>query len=147
MSVFDGLVGQEKVVAALRDASAVGATGTGMTHAWLFTGPPGSGRSVAARAFAAALQCPRGGCGECHECHTAMSGAHPDVVKTIEQYLRTARTDSERFTNATGYLGDAVSDADVHHEPGTLQRIVAHCAKQRERAIVRTTARQGICEQ
>ena len=29
-----------------------------MTHAWLFTGPPGSGRSVAARAFAAALQCP-----------------------------------------------------------------------------------------
>ena len=28
-----------------------------MTHAWLFTGPPGSGRSVAARAFAAALEC------------------------------------------------------------------------------------------
>ena len=37
-----------------------------MTHAWLFTGPPGSGRSVAARAFAAALLCPSGGgCGEC----------------------------------------------------------------------------------
>ena len=34
-----------------------------MTHAWLFTGPPGSGRSVAARAFAAALQCEFGGCG------------------------------------------------------------------------------------
>jgi len=87
MSVFDGLVGQEKVVAALRDASAVGATGTGMTHAWLFTGPPGSGRSVAARAFAAALQCPRGGCGECHECHTAMSGAHPDVNLVVPEGL------------------------------------------------------------
>ena len=35
-----------------------------MTHAWLFTGPPGSGRSNAARAFAAALQCQFGGCGE-----------------------------------------------------------------------------------
>jgi len=41
-----------------------------MTHAWIFTGPPGSGRSVAARAFAAALECERGGvgCGECHWC-------------------------------------------------------------------------------
>ena len=38
-----------------------------MTHAWLFTGPPGSGRSVAARAFAAALQCAHGGCGDCPE--------------------------------------------------------------------------------
>jgi DNA polymerase-3 subunit delta' len=50
-----------------------------MTHAWLFTGPPGSGRSVAARAFAAALQCPEGGCGHCHACHTALAGTHADV--------------------------------------------------------------------
>ena len=50
-----------------------------MTHAWLFTGPPGSGRSNAARAFAAALQCPRGGCGECDACHTVLAGTHADV--------------------------------------------------------------------
>ena len=50
-----------------------------MTHAWLFTGPPGSGRSVAARAFAAALHCPDGGCGECRECRTALGGTHADV--------------------------------------------------------------------
>jgi DNA polymerase-3 subunit delta' len=87
VSVFDGLVGQDAVVAVLREASAGEATGTGMTHAWLFTGPPGSGRSVAARAFAAALQCPRGGCGECHECHTAMSGAHPDVNLVVPEGL------------------------------------------------------------
>jgi DNA polymerase-3 subunit delta' len=85
MSVFDRLVGQPDVVGILRsaaDAAAAGLRGepaVGMTHAWLFTGPPGSGRSVAARAFAAALQCPNGGCGTCHECHTAMSGSHPDV--------------------------------------------------------------------
>jgi DNA polymerase-3 subunit delta' len=50
-----------------------------MTHAWLLTGPPGSGRSVAARAFAAALECPQHGCGECRECRTALDGSHADV--------------------------------------------------------------------
>ncbi|MFB9315766.1 DNA polymerase III subunit delta' [Nocardioides plantarum] len=75
MSVWDDLVGQEHAVTALRRA--VG--GDGMTHAWLFTGPPGSGRSNAAIAFAAALQCPRGGCGECHDCRTALAGSHADV--------------------------------------------------------------------
>jgi DNA polymerase III subunit delta' len=86
MSVFDGLIGQERVVTVLESAVVAaaaamrGESAIGMTHAWLFTGPPGSGRSVAARAFAAALQCPRGGCGECHECHTAMGGSHPDVT-------------------------------------------------------------------
>ncbi len=63
-------------------ASARTAAGTGMTHAWLFTGPPGSGRSVAARAFAAALVCTDSsvpGCGRCHACTTARSGTHADV--------------------------------------------------------------------
>ena len=58
-----------------------------MSHAWLITGPPGSGRSNAARAFAAALQCPRGGCGECTECRTALSGAHPDVTLVRTEML------------------------------------------------------------
>jgi DNA polymerase-3 subunit delta' len=56
------------------------AQGKGMTHAWLFTGPPGSGRSNAALAFAAALQCKDAGCGECETCRTTMSGAYPDVT-------------------------------------------------------------------
>ena len=51
-----------------------------MTHAWLFTGPPGSGRSVAARAFAAALLCPSGGCGECPSCHQVFAGTHADLL-------------------------------------------------------------------
>ena len=52
-----------------------------MSQAWLFTGPPGSGRSVAARAFAAALQCtgPVPGCGQCQGCLSTMAGTHPDV--------------------------------------------------------------------
>jgi DNA polymerase-3 subunit delta' len=77
--VWSTLVGQQNAVAPLKRAVA----GHGMTHAWLFTGPPGSGRSNAAQAFAAALQCERGtGCGECHACRTALSGAHPDVSIT-----------------------------------------------------------------
>ena len=74
--VWADLVGQERVVEVLAQAVASPA---GMTHAWLFTGPPGSGRSTAARAFAAALQCARGGCGECAACHTAVGGTHADV--------------------------------------------------------------------
>ena len=56
------------------------AAGNGMTHAWLFTGPPGSGRSNAALAFAAALQCEAAGCGECEACLTTLAGSHPDVT-------------------------------------------------------------------
>ncbi|WP_019873938.1 DNA polymerase III subunit delta' [Sporichthya polymorpha] len=81
--VWTDVVGQESAVAAL--AAAVAGEPGAMTHAWLVTGPPGSGRSVAARAFAAALQCPQGGCGECPECHTVLTGTHADVeVLTTE---------------------------------------------------------------
>lgn len=86
VTVFDDLIGQEAVVGQLRHAVAGaddlvnGGPGAGMTHAWLFTGPPGSGRAEAARAFAAALQCPDGGCGHCDSCHQALAGTHPDVL-------------------------------------------------------------------
>jgi DNA polymerase-3 subunit delta' len=77
-SVWSSLVGQQHAVATLQRAVA----GHGMTHAWLFTGPPGSGRSNAAIAFAAALQCERGGCGVCHTCETVLAGSHSDVSIT-----------------------------------------------------------------
>ncbi|WP_433857509.1 DNA polymerase III subunit delta' [Streptomyces kronopolitis] len=113
MTVWDDVVGQDRVTvqlaAAARDADALitaehaaAAAGSGgqpapsadpsgasqMTHAWLFTGPPGSGRATAARAFAAALQCVSPdrageygapGCGFCDGCHTALVGTHADV--------------------------------------------------------------------
>ncbi|PKZ42174.1 DNA polymerase III subunit delta' [Kytococcus schroeteri] len=74
--VWGSLVGQEELAAGLAAAVADPAR---LTHAYLFTGPPGSGRSTAARAFAAALLCPDGGCGECRECRTALDGSHADV--------------------------------------------------------------------
>ena len=75
MTVWDSLVGQGHIRASLQGAVA----GQGMTHAWLFTGPPGSGRSNAALAFAASLQCRDGGCGSCEDCRTTLAGSHPDV--------------------------------------------------------------------
>jgi DNA polymerase III subunit delta' len=95
--VFADLVGQDEAVEVLRRAAESAArivdgtaTGSGaMTHAWIFTGPPGSGRSVAARAFAAALQCERGGvgCGECHGCHTVLGRTHADVRFVVPEGL------------------------------------------------------------
>ncbi|WP_414690526.1 DNA polymerase III subunit delta' [Nocardioides sp.] len=76
--VWDTLVGQRRAVEALRSAAA----GHGMSQAFLFTGPPGSGRSNAAVAFAAALECEEQppGCGTCHSCHTVLAGSHADVT-------------------------------------------------------------------
>ncbi|MCZ2830041.1 DNA polymerase III subunit delta' [Modestobacter sp. VKM Ac-2986] len=82
--VWADVVGQPAVVAELQAAVA---SPSAMTHAWLFTGPPGSGRSVAARAFAAALQCPNGGDGTCHECRTVLAGSHADVHRIVPEGL------------------------------------------------------------
>jgi len=87
-SVWSQLVGQEPAVDILSSAADAAAKivageqvpAGAMTHAWLFTGPPGSGRSVAARTFAAALECATGtGCGECTGCRTTLHGTHADV--------------------------------------------------------------------
>ncbi len=100
MSVWDELVGQPEAVRVLADAARAAAaivagtaadrsadTAGGLTHAWLFTGPAGSGRSVAARAFAAALQCSDQGCGACSECHQVRAGTHADVRLVVPEGL------------------------------------------------------------
>ena len=114
-NVFDALIGQDGVsrelIAAATAARGVAAsleeadsgavsmfgeeiarphTGSAMTHAWLFTGPPGSGRSVAATAFAAALECHDAdevGCGECRACSTVLAGTHGDVRHIVPEGL------------------------------------------------------------
>lgn len=121
--VWADLVGQSSAVATLRRAVASahdvgGAGGHAMSHAWLFTGPPGSGRSNAARAFAAALQCPRGGCGQCTECRTALSGAHPDVT-----LVRT-----EKLSIGVDEVRDLVRAASMSPVVGRYQIIVVEDA-------------------
>ncbi|MEV3856898.1 DNA polymerase III subunit delta' [Streptomyces sp. NPDC050095] len=127
MAVWDDLVGQERVTATLdaaaRDADAlVTAVVSGtpppeaskMTHAWLFTGPPGAGRVTAARAFAAALQCVSPdralggapGCGFCDGCHTALLGTHADV-STVAAVGTQILADDMRDTVRKSYTSPA----------------------------------------
>lgn len=122
--VWDELVGQEPVVEVLRNAVEGAASqlrregGGSMTHAWLFTGPPGSGRSNAASAFAAALQCPDGGCGECKSCVTARAGSHPDIT-----VIRT-----EGLTIGTDTAREYVRKASLHPSQGRWQVLIVEDA-------------------
>jgi DNA polymerase-3 subunit delta' len=84
VTVWRDVVGQP---AAVEELGTAATTASAMTHAWLFTGPPGSGRSTAARAFAAALQCEFGGCGECQACRTVLAGTHADVREVVPEGL------------------------------------------------------------
>jgi DNA polymerase-3 subunit delta' len=127
MTVWDDLVGQEKVAeqldAAARDADALVTAvaadapppeASKMTHAWLFTGPPGAGRNQAARAFAAALQCVSPdralggspGCGFCDGCHTALVGTHADVT-TVAAVGAQILADDMRDTVRKSYTSPA----------------------------------------
>jgi DNA polymerase-3 subunit delta' len=82
--IWRELFGQADAIAQLEQA--VKTRDQGVQHAWLMTGPPGSGRSNMAVAFAAALLCADGGCGTCRSCTLAMSGNHPDIdVLTTEK--------------------------------------------------------------
>ncbi|MGA2838030.1 MAG: DNA polymerase III subunit delta' [Acidimicrobiales bacterium] len=76
--LFEGVVGQERAVSRLTDAA------RRPVHAYLFHGPPGTGKRAAARGLAAALLCPHGGCGVCSSCRRALAGTHPDLV-TVER--------------------------------------------------------------
>ena len=91
--MWQELIGQEFSVKALQQAaldSKAALTGKvmpGFSQAWLLTGPPGSGRSTAARLFAATLQCEQNGCGKCISCISVNNGTHPDVHVIAPQGL------------------------------------------------------------
>ncbi|MGO4589483.1 DNA polymerase III subunit delta' [Paenarthrobacter sp. 2TAF44] len=128
MSVWDDLQGQAPVVAQLKQA----AQGeSGLTHAWLFTGPPGSGRSNAAKAFAAALNCEQDdvtlrGCGECAACHTILGETHSDVT-----FVRT-----EKVTITIDEARELVSKAGDRPATGRWRIIIVEDA---DRMAERTT--------
>lgn len=83
--MWQELIGQDLAIKTLQQAAkdsllnANGESTSGFSQSWLITGPPGSGRSTAAKLFAAALQCEKSGCGECANCKSVLSGRHPDV--------------------------------------------------------------------
>lgn len=101
--VWSRVVGQQVVVDELQAAVT---HPSAMTHAWLFTGPPGSGRSVAARAFAAALQCPDGGrhdaVSACHSCRTVLAGTHADVHVVVPDGLSIGAEEARELVRVAG---------------------------------------------
>jgi len=104
--VWSELLGQPEAVSQLRQA--VADSNTGLHHAWLLTGPPGSGRSNAAAAFAAALMCEGGGCGECKSCRMVALGSHPDVsVLSTEKVI--ISIEEIRQLVAQSYFGGSIS--------------------------------------
>jgi DNA polymerase-3 subunit delta' len=87
---FRDIVGQDAAVAQLEAAAAA------PVHAYLFVGPPGSGKRAAALAFAAALLCPDGACGECRTCRLVRDERHPDltVVEPEGAFLMVKQADA-----------------------------------------------------
>lgn len=108
---------------ALQDASTPrdegGRESTSMTHSWLITGPPGSGRSNLAYAFASALLCRRGGCGECPDCRQVAARSHPDlsvlsterVIISIDEVRRLVSS-SQYSPSVSRYRVMVIEDAD-----------------------------------
>ena len=95
MTVFSSLIGQNHIVEQLNHAVQVaksGETSQAMTHSWLFVGPPGSGRSNTAVAFAASLVCKGNGCGACVDCTTVLTSTHVDVERFNPSGLSTVAT-------------------------------------------------------
>lgn len=123
MNVWSELVGQSEATEALRAASsprtAAGDESSSMTHAWLITGPPGSGRSNLAYAFASSLLCRFGGCGECPDCAQVAARSHPDltvlatdrVVIAIDE-VRKLVTSSAYSPSVSRYRVMVIEDAD-----------------------------------
>lgn len=107
MSVWDELLGQPEAIAQLQKA--VGEKASGVHHAWLFTGPAGSGRSLMAKSFAAALQCSENGCGQCQNCTLAMANAHPDINLLATERVQIS-IDEVRELVAKSTLSSSVGD-------------------------------------
>lgn len=116
MSVWDNIVGQTPAVTTLKT---VVENRDEVTQSWLIAGPPGSGRSFVARDFAAALECPRGGCGECKVCLSVLNDTHPDVtvlstdkVTISIDDVRTLITDSEQMPATAPWRIMIIEDVD-----------------------------------
>ena len=112
--VFSRLVGQDRAAAAMRQYAA------NPVHAYLFSGPAGSNVRDALVCFAAALQCPRNGCGECETCRLVLTEQDPDVhfaersgVAWRVEEIREAERVSRRRPLGSGYQIVVLEDVEL----------------------------------
>lgn len=88
-TVFDSIPGQDAAISYLKQAA------VRPHHAYIFGGPEGTGKSLAMRAFAAALLCESGGCGECRACRLVLDDRHVNVF-IVEPEGRDIHVDAVR---------------------------------------------------
>lgn len=116
-----------------------------MTHSWLFTGPPGSGRSQAALAFAAALVCTdphEVGCGRCKGCLDALAGQHTDIVHVVPKeliiktdYIREIVAQAARMPTVAPYRVLIIENADRLH-PAAADALLKTVEEPPERTVI-----------
>ncbi len=116
-----------------------------MTHSWLFTGPPGSGRSQAAMAFAAALVCTdphEVGCGRCAGCRDALADQHADVVHVVPkeliiktEYIRDIVAQAARMPTVAAHRVLIIENADRLH-PAAADALLKTVEEPPERTVI-----------
>ena len=143
MNVWDTVIGQDAARSQFMKAAAPGGN---LAQAWLIAGPPGSGRSNAARAFAATLECETrepgaAGCGVCQACTTTLAGTHGDVsiVRTdtlviSKDEVRSLVATAQRAPGRGKYRVLIIEDAD-RMSPGTFNVLLKAIEEPPERTI------------
>ncbi|PAT11872.1 DNA polymerase III subunit delta' [Corynebacterium hadale] len=116
-----------------------------MTHSWLFTGPPGAGRSQAAMAFAAALVCTdphEVGCGRCAGCRDALADQHADVVHVVPkeliiktEYIRDIVAQAARMPTVASHRVLIIENADRLH-PAAADALLKTVEEPPERTVI-----------
>lgn len=92
---FNNVIGHEEIIRHLQNAIKTGK----ISHSYIFTGEPGSGKRLLAGIYAMTLQCEAGGenaCGKCESCKRAMGKNHPDIIMVKHEKPNTISIDEIR---------------------------------------------------
>lgn len=92
---FNNIIGHEEIIRHLKSAMETGK----VSHSYIFTGEPGSGKKLLATTFAMTLQCERGGtepCQKCDSCKKAQGKNHPDIIVVNHEKPGTITIDEVR---------------------------------------------------
>lgn len=129
------VVGQPRAIDALQAALRSGT----LHHAYLFAGPEGVGKELAAVGLAQALTCPEQpevGCGKCASCLRIAKGLHPDVTWVMPDEERVARG----LAGRSDFTGTPSRDIRVEQIRGLQERLALHGLESRRKVALITSA-------
>ena len=92
---FNNVIGHEEIIRHLQNAIKTGK----ISHSYIFSGEPGSGKRLLAGIYAMTLQCEAGGenaCGKCESCKRAIGKNHPDIIMVKHEKPNTISIDEIR---------------------------------------------------